>query len=65
MRGGGSKERTRGWWVIRNCDWWLRQKPTHYRLHLRGELLAPSFEQQKQEELFTQGEEPNEHKGTG
>ena len=63
MRGGN--ERTRGWWALRKADWWLKQKPHHYRLHLRGELLAPSFENQQQEELFTQGEESNEQEGTG
>jgi hypothetical protein len=49
MRGRG--ERSRGWWTIRNQEFWLEAKPMQLRLHLKGELVAPLF-REKQEEMF-------------
>ena len=56
MRSKG--ERARGWYAIRNVDYWLDQKPIQWRSHLRGELVAPLF-REKQEEMFNDTEVSN------
>ena len=47
-----NEKKKRGWFAIRNADYWFNQKPLQYRLHLNGELEAPEFPNQQQEELF-------------
>ena len=56
MRSKG--ERARGWFAIRNVEFWLEQKPYQWRAHLRGELVAPNF-RGKQEEMFNDTEVSN------
>jgi len=57
MRGGG--DRSRGWWTIRNKEFWLEQKPVQLRLHLQGKFFAPNFKD-KQEEMFNDTKVSNE-----
>jgi len=59
MRGGGSKERSRGWWTIRHKKHWLECKPHQLRLHLEGKYHAPDF-RNKQEEMFDDTKVSNE-----
>ena len=48
------EKKKRGWFAIRNADYWFKQKPLQYRLHLNGELDAPEFPNIQQEELFNE-----------
>ena len=49
-----NEKKKRGWFAIRNAKYWIKQKPYQYRLHLNGELEAPEFPNQQQEELFNE-----------